>query len=108
MNFYINDELWHVQYENPSSELLRRSDGVYTLGVTDRMANTIYLSNCLSDTMFDRVLSHELTHAVCMTYGISLPIETEERLCNFISDHAREIISLTDLIENILLARVVY
>ena len=43
-----------------------------------------------------------------MTYGISLPIETEERLCNFISDHAREIISLTDLIENILLARVVY
>lgn len=75
---------------------------------SDAILVQIFSDDRLSDTMFDRVLSHELTHAVCMTYGISLPIETEERLCNFISDHAREIISLTDLIENILFARVVY
>lgn len=68
----------------------------------------IYLKSWTANgSMLDRVLCHELTHAVCMTYNLYMPIETEEKLCNFMSDHGKEIIYLLDdLLENILILRV--
>ena len=51
MVFSINGTMWQVQYENSNSSELKRSDNVSVLGVTDRNAHTIYLSNALRGFM---------------------------------------------------------
>lgn len=94
--FVINGIAWNLSLVEPYSDMLRRSDGSITLGVTDENLHTIFLNNRLKGDMFERVLCHELTHTVCMSWGISIPIETEEWLCNFMSDHGKEVIYLLD------------
>ena len=96
MDFKIKNESWNIRFVPAGSRELQKSDGSYTIGVTDQSNNTVYLADHLTESMLDRVLCHELTHAVCMTYNIYLPIETEEKLCNFMSDHGKEIIYLLD------------
>lgn len=107
MEFKIRNESWIIQFVPAQSPELQKSDGSYTIGVTDQSNNTVYLADHLTGSMLDRVLCHELTHAVCMTYNLYMQIETEEKLCNFMSDHGKEIIYLLDdLLENILILRV--
>lgn len=96
MECTISNRVWKIKFVPIQSEALKKSDGTYTIGVTDRIENTIFLADNLTGSMLDRVLCHELTHAVCMTYDIFLPLETEEKLCNFMSDHGKEIIYLLD------------
>lgn len=101
--FVINGVEWDVIFVNSGSNKLRRSDGSITVGVTDGNDMCIYLSDMLQGAFLERVLCHELTHAVCMSWGISIPLETEEWLCNFMSEHGKEIIYLLDdLMMNIL------
>ena len=45
MFFSINGTMWKLQYKNPSSVELRRSDGVYTLGVTDNTTKTVTIAD---------------------------------------------------------------
>ena len=47
MFFSINGTMWKLQYKNPSSGELRRSDGVYTLGVTDNTTKTVTIADNL-------------------------------------------------------------
>lgn len=94
--FEINGILWHIVFVNPNSDKLRRSDNSITCGVCDFGDRNIYLSDKLEGAFLERVLCHELTHAVCMSWGISIPIETEEWLCNFMADHGKEVIYLLD------------
>ena len=47
----VNGTMWQVQYKNSNSGELKRSDNVSVLGVTDRNAHTIYLSNALRGFM---------------------------------------------------------
>jgi len=96
MVFTINNRIWRVMFVNANSDLLRRSNGTITVGVTDGATNCVYLSNLLRGAFLERVLCHELTHAACFSWGISIPIETEEWLCNFMSEHGKEIIYLLD------------
>lgn len=96
MTFYLNDNLWQVMYVNPGNEQLKNSDGAYTLGVCDNNQKTIFINNSLPPEKEEHVLCHEITHSVCFEYDIVLPIEAEERLCNFLADHGREIISILD------------
>ena len=94
--FEINGILWNIVFTNPNSDKLRRSDGSTTCGVCDFGDRSIYLSDRLEGAFLERVLCHELTHAVCMSWGISIPLETEEWLCNFMAEHGKEIIVLLD------------
>lgn len=96
MVFSINNRIWRIVFTAPNSPKLRRSDNSLTVGVTDSNDGCIYLSDTLRGAFLERVLCHELTHAVCMSWGISIPIETEEWLCNFMADHGKEIIVLLD------------
>lgn len=96
MTFAINDIIWSVRYVPLYSADLMRSDGSYTFGMCDGNVNTIYIANGLDAAFTERVLCHELTHAICFSWDISIPIETEEWLCNFMSDHGKEIIYLLD------------
>ena len=54
MIFTVNGNNWILQYVRPSSEELRRSDGVYTLGVTDNTTKTVTIADNLSDRMTDK------------------------------------------------------
>ena len=101
MEFTINGVKWGVQFVRVADSRLLRSDGAYTLGVTDWNTKKIYLSDSLYGDLLEHVLCHELTHAVCFSYGIYIPIETEEWLCNYMADHGKEIIYLLDeLLQN--------
>ena len=98
MIFSINGTIWQVQYENSNSNELRRSDNVSVLGVTDRNAHTIYLSNALHGHMERKVLIHEVCHAICMSYDVHLPIEQEEILCDFVATYGDEVFGIADMI----------
>ena len=56
MIFTVNGNNWILQYARPNSEELRRSDGVYTLGVTDTSTKTVSIADNLSDRMPAKVL----------------------------------------------------
>lgn len=100
--FVINNIEWDIVFVQPTSPYLMRSDGSVTCGVTDWNEKCVYLSNVLHGDFLERVLCHELTHCVCFAWGISIPIETEEWLCTFMSEHGKEIIYLLDdLMKNI-------
>lgn len=94
--FIINNVKWKLNFVPLYSEDLMRSDGTYTFGMCDGNTNTISIANGLDAEFTERILCHELTHAICFSWDISIPIETEEWLCNFMSDHGKEIIYLLD------------
>lgn len=96
MVFPVGDSIWRLRFVQPMSDDLRRSDGSRTLGVSDNSIKTIFVADNLSEDMEERVICHELTHCICFEYDIDLPIESEEWLCNFMSDHGREIICILD------------
>ena len=98
MFFTINGTNWRVQYENPLSGELKRSDGTISLGVTDRNTHTIYLSDALHGFMQRKVLIHEVCHAICMSYDVYLPIEQEEILCDFVATYGDEVFGIVDMI----------
>ena len=94
--FRINGKTWQIKAVRASDSRLMRSDGSITVGMCDFGDKCIYLSENLKGDFLERVLCHELTHAVCMSWGISIPLETEEWLCNFMAEHGKEIIVLLD------------
>lgn len=99
----INGSLWRIQAVDGHNKLLVRSDGVYTLGVTDNNVKTIYIKQGLSEHMFDKVLCHELTHAYAFEYGYFLDIKTEEIVADFMSLYGRKIVYMADeIIRNVL------
>ena len=103
--FVINKTKWGLSFVSPGSRYLTRSDGSQTIGMTDANTHLIYLSDKLHGDLLEHVLCHELCHCVCFSYNISLPIETEEWLCNFMADYGKEIIYLLDdLLQNLLFA----
>ena len=83
--FKINDVEWNILYVNPNSECLMRSDGTITLGVTDWSKRTVYLSNALSGSLLEKVLSHELVHCASFSYDCHIPINVEEIVADFLS-----------------------
>lgn len=72
----INGEAWWVVRVPPGDPRLIDREGRPTVGTTDPTSRTIHLSASLSPPMLDRVLLHEVSHAVTMGYGI-LPSLTE-------------------------------
>ena len=98
MFFTINGTMWQVQYENPLSGELRRSDNVSVLGVTDRNTHTIYLSNALRGHMQRKVLIHGVGDSMCRSYDVHLPSEQEGILCDFVATYGDEVFGIVDMI----------
>lgn len=96
MKFAVNNQEWELVFVKPSSKHLMRSDGSITIGVTDNNTKTIYINNRLSDSMFDKVLLHELSHVHAMEYNYSIPIEVEEIVCDFLSMYGRSVVYIAD------------
>lgn len=98
MVFTINGENWILQFVRPNSEELRRSDGVYTLGVTDNNAKTVSIARGMSDYMTNKVLCHELVHVYSFENNCNIDIQTEEIIADFMSLYGRDIIYIADSI----------
>ena len=96
MVFTINGENWILQFVRPNSEELRRSDGVYTLGVTDDNTKTVTIASGMSDYMTNKVLCHELVHCYSFSYDCHIDMPTEEIIADFMKKNEKDIIYLAD------------
>ena len=96
--FQINNQWWHISFVPKYSKILQRSDGTYTVGVTDNDTKTVYIDETIKGYFLRKVLCHEITHAAMFSYRIKLNIEQEELLADLIATYGTEIISITDKI----------
>lgn len=105
-SFLMNGYLWRVKWVSSNSLDLVDRTGKKRLATTDPRARHIYLSNELEgDSLKNRVLIHELSHAVMFSYGLldrlhfyvrpEYWIEAEEWVCNFIADYGYLIFRIT-------------
>lgn len=98
-SFLMNGYLWRVKYVSPESFDLIDRTGKKRLATTDPRTKYIYLSIELQGDILNRVLLHELGHAVMFSYGLldrlhfyvrpEYWIEAEEWVCNFIADYGQ-------------------
>lgn len=102
MNFEINGIRWDVITVPHYSDCLRRSDGSFTVGVTDNSTKCICLSNRLTGAYRRKVMIHEICHAVCMSRNIHIPIEQEEFLCDFVASYGDEVFNIVDRLSSAL------
>lgn len=94
--FVINGIMWKIKYVPYGSEYLTRSDGSYTVGMTNWNDTTIYLANGLQGGFLERVLCHELCHCFCFSYDIHINLNQEEFLADWIAVYGRNVIDLLD------------
>lgn len=103
MQFVVNGSIWRLRFVKPTNKQLQRSDGSWTLGVSDNNLKTVFIANNLSDYLQRKVLIHELTHVHAMEYNYYMPIEVEEIVADFISMYGTGIVYIADDILNSLL-----
>ena len=96
MKVKLNKTEWNIVFVMPQNLVLQRSDGSFSVGVTDKSTNCIYLSQNLTDGFLRKVIIHELCHAVCLSYDIYLPLAQEEVLCDFVATYGDEIFDIVD------------
>lgn len=96
--FIVNGIEWNLSLAEPYSNMLRRSDGTITLGVTDNNLKTVFLNNRLKGSMFEKVLCHEIVHTFCFSYGCLFDIQTEEIIADFLATYGREVFDVADSI----------
>ena len=94
--FIINGIEWEIVFTSAYSTDLMRSDGSITVGMSDFNTKCVYLSNALKGAFLRKVLAHELVHAFCFSYDISIPIEQEEFMADWISTYGTELVYLLD------------
>lgn len=96
--FTINNQLWYLYLVDPDDYVLLTPEGQFALGVYDRLTNSMYISNSLDSELFERVLSHEISHLIADVYGLVLTHDEEELLASLIEVYGEEIIDLTDMV----------
>lgn len=99
--FYMNGDWWSVRWTDPTDPILVDRTNVLTCAVTDPETMTIYLSNKLRGEFLTKVVLHELSHAMMISYGYLEQIhryckkrhwvDMEELIANLIANQAKEI-----------------
>lgn len=103
MIFTVNGIDWILQFVQLPSEELKRSDGIYTFGVTDNNKKTVTIASGMSDYMTNKVLCHELVHCYSFSYDCHIDMPIEEIIADFMSLYGRDIIYLADdILQNVL------
>ena len=75
---------------------LKRSDGSYSLAVTDANTSTVYISKWLKGAKLRHVVAHELCHCFCFSFDVHMPLEQEEYLADWISLYGADLVYLLD------------
>ena len=116
-SFRLNNDIWKVKFVSPHSDFLVDRTNRLTIGTTDPVTMSVYISDSLSYEMLRKVLIHEIGHCALISFNL-LPIlhkvvkpdywiSAEEWLCNFISDYgmiicnAANYVLLDDIIETV-------
>ena len=102
--FSVNGDLWRVVRVAPGASRLVDRLSHRCLGTADPVEHVVYLSNDLVPPMLDKVLLHEIAHAVTMSYGLlgvlhefvpeESRIAVEEWAANLVEDYSMEAIVL--------------
>lgn len=103
--FVINGDVWRViRVPAGDPSLIDRTGGA-KLAVTDSMDRTIYVRGDIMPPMLDKVMLHEVAHAITVSWGL-LPkvrsdtlrgdiIGVEEWAAQLVENHAMEAVSAT-------------
>lgn len=74
--FVANGEVWGVALVEPGDPRLVDREGRLTVGTADPATRTVHISNALAPPLLDRVMLHEVAHAVAMSYGLLAPLRS--------------------------------
>lgn len=96
----INGELWNIERVSPGSPFLIDRTGNQRLATTDPLDRKIYISSDLKPPLLDKVMLHEVAHAITVSHGLldslrnSIPdsmwIPVEEWSASLVERHAVE------------------
>ncbi len=82
---YINGFKWKVHFVSQTHDELTDEDGVPSLyGVTLMRECEIYIDGDLPMGLMEKIVTHELVHAVAFSYDVNLDNVNEEQMCDFI------------------------
>lgn len=100
----IGDDVWIVNIVSPGNPLLVDRTGNIRLATTDGILKTINISSAVIPPLLDKVLLHEITHAITVSYELlddlhaSIPpkswINVEEWLARFSERYGLEAVIL--------------
>lgn len=94
--FEINGVEWDIVWVSSNSDKLMRSDGSYTVGMTDWNTKCVYLAKRLKGGFLRKVMAHELVHCFCFSYSIHIPIAQEEFMADWVATYGEDLIYLLD------------
>jgi hypothetical protein len=103
--FVINGELWRVIRVPAGDPSLIDRTGTPKIAVTDSNDRTVYVREDLMPPLLDRVMLHEVAHAITVSWGL-LPqvrsdamrgdiIGVEEWAAQLVENHAMEAVQAT-------------
>ena len=100
--FYMNGDIWRVQFVPSQDDVLIDRTGNRTLGVSDYSTHIISIANNLHGELLNRVFIHELGHCVMFSYGLLQElhhmvkkrywVDAEEFVCNILADYSHFVI----------------
>lgn len=102
--FVMNGDLWKVRFTSPQNPVLVDRTHILTVAVTDPETMTIYLADNLYGGFLQKVLIHELSHAVMYSYDLVSEIHRmckkkywipmEEFCANLIANYGSEVFGI--------------
>lgn len=102
--FVMNGDLWKVRFTSPQNPVLVDRTHTLTVAVTDPETMTIYLADNLYGGFLQKVLIHELSHAVMYSYDLVSEIHRmckkkywipmEEFCANLIANYGSEVFGI--------------
>lgn len=88
--FVLNGQVWRVVRVAPDDPILVDRTGWLSIATADPVHRMIAVSRAVVPPRFDRVLLHEIGHAVTMAYGLRV----DEASAQLIENHAIEAVTL--------------
>lgn len=92
--FIVNGETWRVIQVHPGDPRLIDRTGVLRVATTDPATRTVCVSSDVMPPFLDRVLLHEVAHAVTISHGLLDPLHAfiPEELWILVEEWAAQLI----------------
>ena len=99
--FYMNGDLWRVQFVSSQDDVLIDRTGQRTLAVSDYSTMTISIVNNLNGELLNRVFSYGLLPELHRMIKKRYWVDAEEFVCNILADYGQFVIRTTrDILGN--------
>lgn len=72
----IDGDVWTVEFVSPKSERLVDRTGRLRMAVTNPAERSILIARNVAPPLLDRVLLHEVAHAITVSHGLLLPLRS--------------------------------